>query len=189
MIAIIGKMGVGKTKFINSLNKKYKIFISDDFITQIYKKNEIGYFLIKKNIGSFVLNESGVDKAKLFLWLKKDKKHWILLEKLIYPILKKELENGDYDFVEIPKLKSENFDFSSLFSLILCLSTTAEKHKKNLKKRNVDNSKINAINEKNAPKSIINALFTKIPIVDIYGNKLWKYAKNKKFLQFLFSIS
>lgn len=66
LICITGFSGHGKTSSINILNNLgYKTFIVDLWVHKIYKKNKIGYFLIKKLFGNQFVNEIEVDRKKL----------------------------------------------------------------------------------------------------------------------------
>ncbi|WP_029513151.1 nucleoside/nucleotide kinase family protein [Mycoplasmopsis primatum] len=171
MIAIIGKIAVGKTFFSNKLIQKgFTVFNCDDFFNHSYLKNNDCYMKINSEIGSFLNDENGISKTKIKSWISQNPNNIDLLEKAIYPILFNKLKIGKFDFVEIPKIIGKNFDFSKLFDNIVCLETPDKIRAKNLEKRNVDNFTKKAISAQNAPFLIKNALFGTIPIVNIYAN-------------------
>ncbi|QSF13483.1 dephospho-CoA kinase [Mycoplasma sp. Mirounga ES2805-ORL] len=189
MIAIIGKIAVGKTTFLRELEKTgSKIFISDEFVNSIYKKGQDGYKLIKDKLGKCFVDEYCVNKKVLVNWLNKDKANFNLLEKIIYPLIEKELIDTKYDFVELPNLNSEVYPLWKNFSHIVCLNTSYENWTKNIAKRNVDNHFISLISSKNNPESIKNKLFGLIPIVDIYANNFKLNANNIKKILYALGI-
>ncbi|WP_027334523.1 dephospho-CoA kinase [Mycoplasmopsis felifaucium] len=169
MIAIIGKVASGKSTLLNKLKHRgFKIFNCDKFFIEEYKKNGFFYNEINNKIGSFLNDENGISKQKIKEWISQNPNSLDVLEKCTYPVLFQYLKINSFDFVEIPKLISKNFDFSSLFSGIICLENSASKFLQNYIKRSVDNFLKNKISEKNDPFYIKNLLFNKIPIVDIY---------------------
>ncbi|MBU4690515.1 dephospho-CoA kinase [Mycoplasma sp. ES3157-GEN-MYC] len=186
MIAVIGKIGVGKTTFLKNLGiDQEKIFYCDEFIAKHYLKNGIFYHEIKEKIGDFLLDKKGVSKSKILWWLDQDKRNIDVLEKIIFPKIFEALKNGKFLIVEIPVLVNKNCNFLTLFSLILCLSTNEQKRQKNLQKRNVDNLTLKQLDAKNDPKKAIKSLFGKKPIVDIY---MWNFdstQQNRKIFEIL----
>lgn len=189
MIAVIGKIGVGKTTFLSEIKKMgYKVFNSDEFIKSEYKTDGLLYKAIKKEFGTLLLDEFGVNKEKIRQWIKDDIKNLDLLEKCIYPIIFDHLNTYCYDFAEVPNLITKNGNFAKLFKIVLCLETSEKNQVKNLKKRNVNKLTIRLLNSKNDPKLIKNQLFKEKIIVDIYGQNFKNWARNKKFLECLFSL-
>ncbi|MGV2392507.1 UNVERIFIED_CONTAM: dephospho-CoA kinase [Campylobacter lari] len=186
MIAIIGKIAVGKSTFIKQMKKiGYKTFVCDDFIHEGYKKNGIFYQKINHIFGTKFNNENGIDINLLKSSITKNNHNLEILENIIYPELEKHLKNNHYDFVEIPKLISKNFNFSALFNLVLCLETPTQKWCENLKNRNVDNFLKKEIMKKNNPFLIKKQLFGQIPIVNIYGYNFSNEIILNNFLQIL----
>ncbi|MBZ4203386.1 dephospho-CoA kinase [Mycoplasma tauri] len=171
MIAIIGKIGVGKSFFLNKMKERgLKVFSCDEYIREIYHKNNVGYNAINSQIGSFLNDENGISKEKIKEWIYVNPSNLDLLEKIIYPLIFKAINLGKFHFVEIPKIIGKNFDFSNLFDNIVCLKIPEKNRQKNWKNRNVDNFLKKQIDAKNDPKIVKNALFGKKPIVDIYAN-------------------
>ncbi|AIA29254.1 dephospho-CoA kinase [Mycoplasmopsis californica] len=183
MIALIGKVGVGKSTFLrNSGLKKEKIFICDEFVAKEYKKYGILYNEIKQKIGTFLLDEKGVSKKKILKWLFENTDNIDKLERVVFPKIFDAIKNGNFAIVEIPVLVNKNFNFLSLFSAVLCLSTSEQKRWKNIQKRSVDKLTIKAIDQKNSTILAKNQLFGQIPVVDIYLENFESYDRNKKIL-------
>ncbi|MCE6061953.1 dephospho-CoA kinase [Mycoplasmopsis agalactiae] len=190
MIAIIGKIGVGKTTFSKKLIERgFSVFNCDEFVQKSYQKGNEGYEAIKNQIGDFLCDENGVSKDKIKSWFSQNPYNIDLLEKAIFPIVDKAIKIGKFDFVEIPKLIGKNYDFSKLFDIILCLETPEKNRGKNMIKRGVDNFTKMAISEKNAPKLMKNAIFGQIPIVNIFANNLCDDALFELILTILFANS
>lgn len=186
MIAIIGKVGVGKSYLIEKLSKKgFKTLKSDNFINEKYKKDQILYKLINEKIGNFLNDDKGINKTFLKQWIYQNEHNLDILEKIVFNALFDELKNKKYDFVEIPILINKNYDFSSLFDKVLCLETNEKNYQKNLEKRNVDNLFKNKIMKKNDPFLIKKQLFGKLPIVNIYVDEHYENRIIDIFLEIL----
>ncbi|UUD35333.1 dephospho-CoA kinase [Mycoplasmopsis caviae] len=190
MIALIGKIAVGKSTLLDDFAKNgLKVFNCDRFIAQEYRKGGKIYHKINDELGSFLNNKDGISKQKIMDWIDQKPHNLERLENLIYPIIYDELKDGNYSIVEIPNLMPKKINFISLFSAILCLETSWKNRDKNFKKRNVDKNKIKSIDAKNDPFYIKNALFGSIPIVDIYANNFTNCKNILDFLKLLFLIS
>ncbi|MCS4536707.1 dephospho-CoA kinase [Mycoplasma sp. CSL7475-4] len=189
MIAVIGKIGVGKSTFLKNCGlEASKIFFADEFVEQEYKKRGKIYQEIKLKIGEFLLENDHVSKNKIREWLNENNTNIDILEKVVFPVIFDELKNGNYEIVEIPVLYNENINFLPLFSLILCLSTNEKNRQKNLIKRGVNKLTIKALDAKNDPKIAKKALFGKITIVDIYADNFTSTPQNKKNIDLLKTI-
>lgn len=190
MIALIGQIAVGKSTFLENFKKLgLKTFNCDEFINREYQKNGKIYHKINQELGDFLNDKNGISKEKIKLWIDQKAHNLGELEKIIYPLIFEEIKGGNFFIVEIPNLLPKNFEFISLFSAILCLETSQKNRLKNFKKRNVDKTKIKAIDAKNDPFSIKNQLFGSIPIVDFYGHNFINNENILDFLKLLFFIS
>lgn len=190
MIAIIGKLGVGKTTFCKKLIEKgFSVFNCDDFVQESYLKGNDCYKEIKRQIGDFLCDEKGVSKSKIKTWIAQNPYNIDILEKVIFPIVYEAIKIGKFDFVEIPKLVGKNYDFSQLFDIVLCLESPEKIRAKNMAARGVDNFTKKAISEKNAPKLMKNAIFGQVPIVNIFANNLCDNALFELILTILFANS
>lgn len=184
MIAVIGKIGVGKSTFLHNCGvDEHKIFFTDKFVEKEYRKNGVLYNAIKSKIGDFLIDDNGVSKSKIREWINQTYSNINILEKVVMPEIFRALKKGNYELVELPILVNENFDFLPLFNMVLCLSTSEQKRQKNLLKRNVDKSTLKALDKKNDTKKAIKALFSKIPVVDIYMDNFESIDQNKKILK------
>jgi len=66
ILILIGSPLSGKTTLLKELkNNNVPVFQADSYITSIYKKGEIGYKMIKENIGEEFVNEDFVNKRLL----------------------------------------------------------------------------------------------------------------------------
>lgn len=129
MIALIGLPGSGKTYTIKLLKQKgYSVLIADDFFKDQYKKGNVGYSLIKKELGNDFVNNETVIIYKLRDYSIHNMSH---IESIVHPILEKHLQTHSYDFVELPIIASKYANFKNLFSLIINItreSTSDAKH-------------------------------------------------------------
>ncbi|WP_029608675.1 dephospho-CoA kinase [Mycoplasma simbae] len=186
MIAIIGKIGVGKTTFLKNCGIELEqIFFADVFVAQNYEKNGLFYEPIKQKIGEFLIDENGVSKPKILAWLSQNTENILKLEKLIYPIIYEHLKSNEYKLAEMPVLVNKNVNFLPLISGVLCLSTSDEIRVKNLQKRNVDKATLKQLDKKNDTKKAIKSLFGKKLIVEMYGDNFESTDQNKKILSLL----
>lgn len=123
LICVIGLVNKGKStamKIISSYG--YDVFIMDEYIHKIYKKNDIGYNAIKTNFGSDYVNEQAVDRDKLRELILNDIKYREKLNSIMFPIMLDKLaklkkESKGLVFVELgiyiynPKYFKSIFDF------------------------------------------------------------------------------
>ena len=137
LICITGQIGSGKTSLLNKFKSLgFKTFETDKYIHEIYKKNKIGYQLIKKNFGDSYVNEIEVDRKKLGQLVFNDNKKLNKLNSLTIPKKKKkilELKNiNENIFVELGiYLKYENL-FNDLFDHIILIKGKSEIETKKL---------------------------------------------------------
>ncbi|WGI36448.1 dephospho-CoA kinase [Mesomycoplasma lagogenitalium] len=174
MIAIIGKYGVGKTTFLKKVESfGYKILYTDEFFANCYKFNNSCYWAIKNELGQNYVNESEVIKNELRNFILKDKNNINILEKIVYPILEKHLEENRYDFVEIPNIFSKNANFERFFSHIFNIKTSEKKRQENIEKKGVlkKNSNLNnSLNVGKIKKKVVDILWEDIEKEDFFIN-------------------
>lgn len=105
LVCITGKMGSGKTTAINNLKENgYNVFIFDDYIKEIYKKNGIGYKKIIKYFGKDFVNEYEVDRNKLLKFILSSSEEKNKLDNIMIPIIINKIKNFPIDsliFVEL----------------------------------------------------------------------------------------
>ncbi len=102
-IVLVGPPLIGKTTLLDELQKRgISIFNADKFVVEIYKKNNVGYKIIKEEFGDEFVNENGVDKAKLSREVFKDKELLLRLNEVIHQIIMDEFLEGEYLVGELP---------------------------------------------------------------------------------------
>ena len=137
LICITGQIGSGKTSLLNEFKSlDFKTFEMDKYIHEIYKKNKIGYQLIKKNFGDSYVNEIEVDRKKLGQLVFNDNKKLNKLNSLTIPLIRQkilELKNiNEHIFVELGiYLKYEKL-FNDLFDHIILIKGKSEIETKKL---------------------------------------------------------
>ncbi len=106
IIGITGTIASGKTTVAQLMaGKKYPLFSADKSVLNLYKKNSFKKMLIKK----FKLSKNKKIKDQIKLILKKNKKNLYKLEKMIHPVVRKEMKiflkkKNKLLFLEIPLL-------------------------------------------------------------------------------------
>ncbi|VEU78335.1 dephospho-CoA kinase [Mycoplasmopsis columbinasalis] len=186
MIAVIGKIGVGKSTFLKQLkNYGFKIFIADDFIRDQYRKDGVLYKLLIETIGLNISNQQGINRQKLRAWVNEQPYHLAILEKLIYPVLTTHLKQIHYDLAELPVLNSPYADFAQLFDTILWLDAPSWKRIKNLKSRKVNAWTIKNLDKLNNPVFVVNKFRKSKNIIYLKTTKLRNCATFFKIHQLL----
>jgi len=104
-ICITGKPGSGKTLVMDYIAKAgYRTFIADDYVHAIYKKDQIGYRIIKEHFGDKFVSENEVNRKELGSLVFKNKLALKKLNNLINPLIKKaisELDGKQDWFIEL----------------------------------------------------------------------------------------
>ena len=108
---ITGKSGSGKTTLPKELKKKnYETISTDDVVSYLYEKNNLGYESIKNTLGEEFVNSKTVDKVMLSKALKEKKISIETLNDLIHPLVYDEIIKKKFDFIECPIISSfKNF--------------------------------------------------------------------------------
>lgn len=137
-ICITGKPGVGKTyalKYLKSLG--CNVFETDKYVVEIYRKNNVGYKLIKKVFGSKFVNNQAVDRKKLGQMVFTQPKMLIKLSNLINPIIAKKIKSLDSKktwFIELGTYLYYSKFFSNFFDRIILIFNS--KNAQNIIKNN-----------------------------------------------------
>lgn len=159
MIAIIGKIGSGKSTFINFLQKdKYKTLVCDDFLAISYLKDNSTYNAVNSHFGTKLNNAYGLDKNKIRTLYQTDDKEADKFNQIIEKIIKEELIKNNYDFVEIPLLIDKNIDYSDLFSSIIWINNSEKQRQQNIIKALKKPETVKIMDLKNDPKEIFKKL-------------------------------
>ena len=112
IIGITGSIASGKTSVARCMaGKKYPLFSADKTVSKLYKKNSFIKVLVKK----FKVSKKKKIKEEIKNILKKNKKSIYQLEKIIHPLVRKEMKNfikkkNKFLFLEIPLLLESNLN-------------------------------------------------------------------------------
>ncbi len=126
LVLITGKPGVGKTHIVKLLtNDGYESFVVDDFIKKIYKKNNIGYIVIKQKLGDEFVDDYSVDTKKVLEFACKSRENFKKLTDLIWPIIKDKLINlkkeNKFVIVEMSIYLLNREFFSNIFDKVIII--------------------------------------------------------------------
>lgn len=124
-ICITGKPCSGKTLAISYIkNAGYNTWIADDFVRKIYQKNKPGYNLIKKHFGLKFVTKNEVNRKALGSLVFNNKKALEKLNKLINPLIKKEINKLNKNkkwFIELGTYIYYPSQFSKCFDKIVLI--------------------------------------------------------------------
>ncbi len=124
-ICITGKPCSGKTLAVSYIKKAgYNTWIADEFIRKIYLKNKPVYNLIKKHFGSKFINQNEVNRKALGRLVFNNKKALEKLNKLMNPLIKKEiikLNKNKKWFIELGTYIFYPQDFRKCFDKIVLI--------------------------------------------------------------------
>lgn len=183
MVAIIGEVASGKTFFVNQLKEMgYKVFISDEYVNFLYEKNNEIKNNFRKVFGNSVIQNNKISKEFLKQKIRENFEYIYTIEDMVFPHIFSHFKTQKYDFAEIPVLVSKNMNFLTFFNKVINVVPSTEKLELQRKKRNVDNSFFDALNNKNASFLDKNTLFMNIDIVNIYEYNHQNTELIKKFL-------
>ena len=137
IIALIGSPLSGKTTLLKEIkNKDIPVFQADSYITSIYKKGEIGYELIKKNIGMEFVDENFVNKRALAKWTAEGD-NLNKLNCLIHPLIKEYLDGKDNFVAELPILTNSPIKFN--YDKIILVKASKEVIEERFNNSNIKN--------------------------------------------------
>lgn len=136
LICVTGFMGSGKTTFMNLLKEmNYETFIADEFVHNIYLKNNIGYQIIKNNFGNDFVTDECVDRNKLRDLILNNPEKKELLEKLMNEIIYKKILDLKNEkrliFVELATYLFFEDYFKDLFKKVVVIDSLDKNFKKN----------------------------------------------------------
>lgn len=122
-VIITGKPGAGKTTLLNELKTHgYKTISCDKVVDDLYQVNHDGFKVIKKVLGPKFVNESGVNKSALWTAIINQKLTIDVLNKLIHPLINKQLQLLSFDFCECPIIGSPYLDHNRFVTIKLDVS-------------------------------------------------------------------
>lgn len=189
LICISGFQGSGKTEFLKCLsNLSFETFSTDEFVHNIYKKNEMGYEIIKNNFGKDFVNDLEVDRTKLRELILNDNHQKTLLEKLMNKVIYNKLSElklqSKLIFVELGTYIFFEDYFSNLFRNIIIIDSKDANYKENFFKKfsNIKKFSTKPVgNSKNPQKSNI---FYADFVVENDGNLLDLTEQAKQLVKF-----
>ena len=137
LVCVTGLVNKGKStamKIISSYG--YDVFIMDEYIHQIYNRDEIGYIAIQENFGKEYVNEIQVDRDKLRELILSDSKFRDKLNSIIFPIMLSKLlelkkESKGLIFVELGIYIYDPKFFDKAFDLVIAVNRDEEITEKN----------------------------------------------------------
>lgn len=137
LVCVTGLVNKGKStamKIISSYG--YDVFIMDEYIHQIYNRDEIGYIAIQENFGKEYVNEIQVDRDKLRELILSDSKFRDKLNSIMFPIMLSKLlelkkESKGLIFVELGIYIYDPKFFDKAFDLVIAVNRDEEITEKN----------------------------------------------------------
>lgn len=137
LVCITGLVNKGKStamKIISSYG--YDVFIMDEYIHQIYNRDEVGYIAIQENFGKEYVNEIQVDRDKLRELILSDSKFRDKLNSIMFPIMLSKLlelkkESKGLIFVELGIYIYDPKFFDKAFDLVIAVNRDEEITEKN----------------------------------------------------------
>lgn len=137
LVCVTGLVNKGKStamKIISSYG--YDVFIMDEYIHQIYNRDEIGYIAIQENFGKEYVNEIQVDRDKLRELILSDSKFRDKLNSIMFPIMLSKLlelkkESKGLIFAELGIYIYGPKFFDKAFDLVIAVNRDEEITEKN----------------------------------------------------------
>ena len=125
LVVITGNPGSGKTTILKQLNYKYTIYLDQWIHQKLYYRYQKGYKLIKKHFGSQYLSLFKVNRFKLGKLVFNDENSLKLLNSLIFPLVKKQLQiwqnaPKNYLIEQATYLKYEN-EFHNCYQYVVLI--------------------------------------------------------------------
>ena len=87
-IAVVGKIGSGKTYVANAFN--FPVFNADKEVSIIYKKNRNFYEILKKKIPTYI-KSFPINKKEILDCILSDEKNLKIVTKVIHPLVRKKM--------------------------------------------------------------------------------------------------
>lgn len=137
LICVTGQIGSGKTSVLDEFkNLGFKTFEMDKYIHEVYKKNEIGYNLIKKNFGDSYVNNTEVNRKKLGQLVFNNNKMLDKLNALTIPLIQQKIlelkQQNELIFVELGIFLKYEKQFKDLFDYVILVKGKSEIEAKKL---------------------------------------------------------
>ncbi len=126
-IVLIGPPLIGKTTLLNEFEKLgISTFNADAFVNEIYKKDNVGYKIIKEEFGDDFITKDGVDKIKLSQEVFKNKELLLRLNEVIHQVIMDEFIEGDYVVGELPLVIFDKYSNSVFKDKVYLKPKTSE---------------------------------------------------------------
>ncbi|MDR0826040.1 MAG: dephospho-CoA kinase [Mycoplasmataceae bacterium] len=140
LICITGVAGSGKSTVLGMLKKlKYNTFAMDDYVHQIYQRDDLGYKLIIDHFGKQYVNEQEVDRKALGKLVFNDKKQLAKLNSIMIPVMQNKLVElislKQTYFVELAVYLNHEKSFKKYFKKIILILVPKKLEKNNLKQK------------------------------------------------------
>jgi dephospho-CoA kinase len=140
LVCVTGEVGSGKTEVIKIIKRhNYHTFVMDDYVHQIYKKNKIGYQLIKKHFGSQYVNSEKVNRKKLGKFVFSNLDNLKKLNRIMIPIIQAKIEEiaekSKLFFIELGIYIYYKKQFSKYFDKVIYVNRNKKLKNKNFQKK------------------------------------------------------
>ena len=148
VIGITGSIASGKTTVAQLVaKKKYPLFNADRVVLRLYKNNSFVKLLIKK----FKLNNKKNIKDQIKLLIKKNKRKLLMLESIIHPLVRKEMNNflkikSKILVLEIPLLTESKLN--KYFDIIIFVDAKKKLRLERYKKKINDKEMFDILNKR-----------------------------------------
>jgi len=148
-IGITGSLASGKSTAVKILGKKGPVFSADNVVKKLYSQRRFKKYISKKLKIANSSNLKSLIKKKIF----KDKSFFKKLEKIIHPLVRKEMvnftkkhKNKKFIFFEIPLLIESRL--MKKFDTIFFIKAKRSLRLKRFKKKGGDKALFNILNRK-----------------------------------------
>ena len=148
-IGITGSLASGKSSATKFLRKKGPVFSADNVVNKLYAQSQFKRYITKK----FKIRDVSNIKFLIKKEILKDKKFFKKLEKIIHPLVRKEMmnftkkhKNKKFIFFEIPLLIESRL--MKNFDVIFFIKAKRNLRLKRFKKKGGDKSFFNLLNKK-----------------------------------------
>ena len=137
LICVTGQIGSGKTSVLDEFkNLGFKTFEMDKYIHEVYKKNEIGYKLIKKNFGDSYVTNTEVNRKKLGQLVFNNNMMLDKLNALTIPLIQQKIlelkQQNELIFIELGIFLKYEKQFKDLFDYVILVKGKSEIETKKL---------------------------------------------------------